>query len=194
MSTKTKKRKRLLCEQAWYRKAPPKVNKDWSIAEKKQILKESVVDHMPHRDIAIKHGAVTAWGAPNPVKIHNIVRMGKREAQGLCHRCNEKLTAKEKVPKRKGQKTFLCDSCREKVRTYKTKIREEALKKGVCTVCGAPQYPGKTVCKKHLSPTSRRYMAKKGCSICGDKLSTRTLCKRHAAKMRIRNKVEKDER
>ena len=153
----------------WYKNVPEKVKKDWTSEERKNLLELNRKGLSSDEIIEIMGGKLTK------VQIYNQVRIAKKIHAKRCYQCG--------TPTSRVSKTglIICKNCVKKNGQYKKVLRKRALKHGLCGVCYKNKViPGHTACRKCLSATHRRRIAKGLCCKCGrrklDKSST-TLCK-----------------
>jgi hypothetical protein len=100
-------------------------------------------------------------------QIYNVIRMMKKNYNGLCFQCGAALTRKELIAQ-DGKSFKACTECQEKNLHYKKKIRKSLSRKGLCTCCGNhPPLKGRKTCMHCLSYTHRSRIAKGLCGACG---------------------------
>jgi len=142
----------------WYTTSPTRKNRSWTEREKKKIYTMRVLKNSGISDIIISFN-----GTVSKTQVYNIVRMMKKAAKNRCFKCGGILPSNSysNVPK-------LCSVCSSKTKEYKEKLRNDALKKGLCAVCHKKKViPGYKTCKSCLSATYRRRIANGVCGTCG---------------------------
>ena len=102
---------------------------------------------------------------PNKTRIHNVIRMMRKNIKRCCFRCGAHVRSK----KPRGH-LLVCKSCKLQLKEYKKALREKKLSNNLCGVCGQNDVEnGYTYCRSCISITYRRRIKKGLCGWCGEK-------------------------
>jgi hypothetical protein len=134
-----------------------KENRDWS--DKDKIRVYTLRDDHQAKEIARMFNTTVN-------QVYNITRIVKNSLNDQCYHCGNALSKKEKAASEKLNQ--LCTRCKKESQDHKKRLRNKALKHGLCGYCHKRKViKGKKACVKCLSASYRRRQQQGLCGICG---------------------------
>jgi len=148
----------------WYLKeVRPTTTFTWTPEMRVAVYTMRVKDELPIDEIRA-HVERMIGRRPNRTRIHNLVRMMRKNMAKKCHRCGKPLPGSKKPV----GSWLVCKTCRKEHSEYKKACREKHLNQGLCGICGEhPRVNGFRSCRRCLSETYRRRINEGLCGYCG---------------------------
>lgn len=145
-------------KQKWYLSVSPRKNQEWTQEKMNEVF--TLRKELPAREVAKKLGLTV-------IQVYNATRLIRRKRKNECYSCGHELTKEDKLVS-KGKKIKICNTCREKFKSYKKGRVKIARKHKICVYCQKRKArPGYVSCAKCVSATHRRRYAMNLCGQCG---------------------------